>query len=279
MKKFKLTHTVKEGIARLQDEVHDDDHLNNFISCHESGGVSDHFNQACYSDLNYDSEVLTGTIAFIVGMPDGKSCHKKRLSHALTIPYLKWLKNDSPYASCILNKTVKSMWKDGMIVSCHSPTNLMMQCLTLYRYVWEYPEVVDLCVKLMKKGVHGNTAILFSHYFRRNKGGTYKYNQRSDGGHYAFSADKIGIHTLKRMFTGEEADSATYYQHPKYSGVTETFGDGYDTLIDEEDIKTVKSIGEDYWGDKVITRTITQASLLKQLTTIANRLEKEIGHV
>lgn len=91
---------------------------------------------------------------------------RAEVSYELQRWYYRWLLQVSPYRFCIMNKSVKDIQENGLLVRTDVPANYLLGTLIASRYTWSHYEVVLLMRELVKKGVEKNLAFVASHLFR-----------------------------------------------------------------------------------------------------------------
>jgi hypothetical protein len=78
--------------------------------------------------------------------------------------YTSFLMNDSVFSECIVNKDVKEVGKQGIIVRTDKPANLVATTCIASRQAWEHTDVAKTTLALLDAGVPPRIAEITSYF-------------------------------------------------------------------------------------------------------------------
>lgn len=79
--------------------------------------------------------------------------------------YLQWLLNDSPLASHYITKeSLEVDLTDCVVLDGTKSSTTLLMAIMAYRYLWEFPHIVDNWNKLTSLGMDKSDALILSHY-------------------------------------------------------------------------------------------------------------------
>jgi len=197
-------------------------------------------------------------------------------THEYSIPFISWLIHRSPWSKAIVSKSVRSVFRNGIIMRTDVPSNFMAQALIITRQLWEYPEIVNKWRDLVKGGVDETLAFVLAHY------GTYgkQVSWAENGGlHNAIAIYEFSKESTKNLMLGIMPNAnRNYYDYTEYRGIFGLWGYAASALVSTDDF-TWKTKKGTCWNDDYEYKYLPYKSFIKQLTIIGKRLYKEIYHV
>lgn len=97
--------------------------------------------------------------------------HTLALSDTVRITYLKWLLNESPWASAYVEKDAKQVFDDRIVtINTDIDCRVMGGGCVGFRRLWEYCQIVQTWYDLAIKGVNKNLAYFLAHASTGTKG-------------------------------------------------------------------------------------------------------------
>jgi len=191
----------------------------------------------------------------IVTLVDNHKIKRDRLKKGYTIPFYRWLLNESPYADVFITKNPRTAINLGIICRTDVPSNLLLGALTATRYGWERDRGGSRWMQvwggLRKRGVRESLAFVLCHH-------ACLYNEELSWGagrdhHSCISLEDMTVEGLK-AFVKSDLTNAVLFDPIKYRrsalGVFDTWKIR-DSLPLEEVLKeAAKSFGESLRGRK-----------------------------
>lgn len=168
----------------------------------------------------------------VVSLIDYGKIKKKRHKVGYTIPYYRWLLNDSIYRDCFVTKSPIEAIHKGVICHTDVPSNLLLGALIATRYPWEYANRhFKTWCELYSRGVNPSMAFVLCH------AALYARNQLSFQG-VLLGHNAIDLYDMTKegmeVFLRGERDHAfnerpSLYTDNNYKGVTATWSSNRET--------------------------------------------------
>ena len=180
----------------------------------------------------------------IIALVELEKIQKDRHAKGFTIPYYRWLLNDSPYAECFITKDAKEAIQYGIICKTNVPSNLLVGGLVASRYPWEYAQNnYRAWCELYKRGVHPSMAFVMCHAVYQEREGKLQWG---DGlyGHNSMCPDRTSVEGILTFLKNNKDNmnlNANYNKDRMYSGILDTWAEGEGMSLKD---LVVKGIGE-----------------------------------
>jgi hypothetical protein len=112
--------------------------------------------------------------------------HRSNSEHSKA--YLRWLYNESVWKEVYKDRNVDKTYKNGCILNTHYPTEIVVQAAVLYRYVYEFPNIISAWYGINQIINHPFIALLLAHYYQAS--GLRMFGNNSN---HFFWSDCIGL--------------------------------------------------------------------------------------
>lgn len=148
-----------------------------------------------------------------------------------TIPYYRWLLNDSIYRDCFVTKSPIEAIHKGVICHTDVPSNLLLGALIATRYPWEYANIqFKTWCELYRRGVNPSMAFVMCHAILYRKGGSIVSFQGALLGHNSIDLYDMSKAGLEVFLKGDRFEMfnerASLYVDNNYKKVTATWKGG-----------------------------------------------------
>jgi hypothetical protein len=140
--------------------------------------------------------------------------------------YTSFLMNDSVFSECIVNKDVKKVGKQGIIVRTDKPANLVAATCIASRQAWEHPDVAKTTLTLLDAGVPPRIAEITSYFAKvTDRGLVLSYL----AGHSPFNLRGTYKGHIKAILEGRlhkrsEFNTDTYQENRSYCHIHSMWG-------------------------------------------------------
>ena len=176
----------------------------------------------------------------VVSLIDYEQIKEDRHKVGYTIPYYRWLLNDSIYRDCFVTKSPIEAIHKGVICNTDVPSNLLLGALIATRYPWEYAchQFKSWC-EMYRRGVNPSMAFVLCHSVLHNIGGISF--QGALMGHNAIDLYDMTVEGLAVFLKGDRGEvfnpRPSLYVNNQYKGVTYIWC----SSINDESTKTLIS--------------------------------------
>jgi len=145
-------------------------------------------NTACSAGLNYLRDDARKDLQCIISLNQLNNGCREELTQEERQLFCDWFLKRSPYAKCIVTKSVKTALTLGIIVDPNYPANLVVGTTIAQRVLWEYTNIVQRFCRFTKAGMDEDAAFVMAHRYSVDDG---KVAESCESGHCALNGNYV----------------------------------------------------------------------------------------
>lgn len=181
----------------------------------------------CHAEL---SRISWDKPLAVVSLIDYTNIKEVREKLGYTIPFYRWLLNDSIYRDCFVTKSPLEAIRRGVICRTDLPSNLLLGALIATRYPWEYGKSNFLAwCEFYRRGVNPSMAFVLCHSYLKKWGEEDVSFQGELLGHNSISLTSMGEEGLRAFLKGDRYrmlnPTSSLYKNNRYKWVTHAWED------------------------------------------------------